>query len=135
MTPTADDLPAAAVALATLLEAENRLLAALDLAGATTLLAAKQDATSAFLRAQGAMGASGAPPAMRATLTVLGSRLRTLAAENRRLLECGLMAQGRVIAVIGRAARAHAAKVPHYGASGTLAAPRTPAALAICARV
>ena len=48
----------------------------------------------------------------------------TLAAENRRLLERGLAAQGRVIAVIARAARARPATAPRYGASGALAGPQ-----------
>ena len=50
--PPADDLPSAAAALAALLEQENRLLDALDLAAAAALLPAKQDAAAAFVRAQ-----------------------------------------------------------------------------------
>jgi hypothetical protein len=129
--PPIDDLPTASAALATLLEHENRLLEALDLAAAAALLPAKQGATAAFLRAQAHTKPSGIAPAM----TGLGARLRTLAAENRRLLERGLAAQGRVIAVIARAVRAHPATAPRYGASGTLAGPRTPAPLAISARM
>ena len=130
-----DDLPTAGIALATLLEQENRLLEALDLAAAAALLAAKQSATATFLRAQGHTAAAGGTAAARGAMMALGTRLRALAAENRRLLERGLAAQGRVIAVIARAARVHATKVPRYGASGTLAGPRTPVAIAICARV
>ena len=127
-----DDLPTASAALATLLEHENRLLEALDLAAAAALLPAKQGATAAFLRAQVHNKAS---PAGHAAMTGLGARLRILAAENRRLLERGLAAQGRVIAVIARAVRAHPPTAPRYGASGALAGPRTPAPLAISARM
>lgn len=131
-----NDLPAAAAALAALLEQENRLLDALDLAAAAALLPAKQSAAAAFARAQEhARSCGGVPPASRAAATALGVRLRTLAAENRRLLERGLAAQDRVIAVIARAARRHPATAPRYGTSGALAGPRTAAPLAISARV
>ena len=130
-----DDLPTASAALATLLEHENRLLEALDLAAAAALLPAKQGAAAAFLRAQAHTKAGGIAPAGRAAMTGLGARLRTLAAENRRLLERGLAAQGRVIAVIARAVRAHPPTAPRYGATGALAGPRTPAPLAISARL
>ena len=130
--PSNDDLPTASAALAALLEHENRLLEALDLAAAAALLPAKQGAATAFLQAQAhAKSSGGIAPA----ITGLGARLRTLAAENRRLLERGLAAQGRVIAVIARAVRAHPATAPRYGASGALAGPRTPAPLAISARM
>lgn len=135
MTATSiDDLPSASAALAALLEHENRLLEALDLAAAAALLPAKQEAASAFLRAQTHSRASGGP-AGGAALAGLAARLRILVAENRRLLERGLAAQGRVIAVIARAVRAHPATAARYGASGTLAAPRTPTPLAISARM
>jgi len=134
--PSIDDLPTASAALAALLEHENRLLEALDLAAAAALLPAKQGAATAFLQAQAhAKSSGGIAPAGRAAMTGLGARLRTLAAENRRLLERGLAAQGRVIAVIARAVCAHAASPPRYGASGALAGPRTPAPLAISARL
>ena len=126
------DLAKAAAALAAVLEQENRLLDALDLAAAAALLPAKQSATAAFVRAQ---AAGGVPPASREAMTILGGRLRTLAAENRRLLERGLAAQSRVIAVIARAARRHPATAGRYGASGALAGPRTPLPLAISARI
>lgn len=131
-----DDLPTAAAALAALLEQENRLLEALDLAAAAALLPAKQSAAGAFVRAQAQTRASGGlPAASRAATTSLAARLRTLAAENRRLLERGLAAQERVIAVIARAARRHPPTAPRYGISGTLAGPRMVAPLAISARV
>lgn len=133
MTATSiDDLPTASAALAALLEHENRLLEALDLAAAAALLPAKQEAAGAFLRAQ-----MHSRPDASATsaLAALATRLRALAGENRRLLERGLAAQGRVIAVIARAVRAHPATAPRYGASGALAGPRTPAPLAILTRM
>ncbi len=134
--PPADDLPSAAAALAALLEQENRLLDALDLAAAAAMLPAKQHAAAAFVRAQAHTKESGGlAPDFRAAVASLGARLRALAAENRRLLERALAAQGRVIAVIARAAGKHPATAPRYGASGALAGPRTPAPLAISARI
>jgi len=137
MTPVpTDDLPTAGAALAALLEQENRLLEALDLAAAAALLRAKNGAATAFILAQAQTRSSGGiPPGRHAALAALGTRLRTLGAENRRLLERGLAAQGRVIAVIARAVRAHPATPPRYGASGAPAGPRTPAPLAISARI
>ncbi len=131
-----DDLPTAAASLAALLEQENRLLEALDLAAAAALLPAKQTATDAFVRAQAhAKLRGGIPPAGREAAISLGTHLRTLAAENRRLLERGLAAQGRVIAVIARAVRTHPLMAPRYGASGAFAGPRTPTPLAISTRI
>jgi hypothetical protein len=131
-----DDLSAAATSLADLLEQENRLLEALELAAAAALLPAKQNAAAAFVRAQAHTAACGGlPPTSHAAALAQGARLRTLAAENRRLLERGLAAQGRVIAVIARAARQHPATAPRYGASGTFAGPRRPVPLAISARI
>ncbi len=134
--PRPDDLASAAAALCALLEQENRLLGSLDLAAAAALLPAKQSAAAAFVRAQGHTQASGGLPLpAREAAMKLSARLRALAAENRRLLERGLAAQGRVIAVIARAARNHPATPPRYGASGVLAGPRTPSPLAISARI
>ena len=122
--------------MAALLEQENRLLQALDLAAAAALLPAKQNAADAFIRAQThAKLTGGIPQAGRAAAIALGTRLRTLAAENRRLLERGLAAQGRVIAVIARAVRTRPATAPRYGASGAFAGPRTPTPIAISARI
>jgi hypothetical protein len=137
MTPRpTDDLPTAGAALAALLEHENRLLEALDLAAAASLLPAKQGAVAGFVRAQSqAKAAGGIPPAARGTMLALAGRLRRLAADNRRLLERGLAAQGRVIAVIARAVRAHPVTAPRYAASGALAGPRTPRPLAISTRI
>jgi hypothetical protein len=135
MSASPDGLAAAAGALAELLERENGLLAALDLGGAAQLLAAKQQATSAFLKAQVAATAVAPTPAACAALRTLAPRLKALAGDNRRLLERGLAAQGRVIAVIARAARTQPAAHPRYAASGVLTGPRTPSPLAISARV
>lgn len=133
---TPHHLPTAAAALAEVLEQENQLLAALDLAAAAALLPAKHKAAAAFVRAQEHCTASGGlAPADRAAAGPLGERLRALAAENRLLLERGLAAQERVIAVIARAARRAAPATSRYGKSGGLAGPRTAAPLAISARV
>ena len=129
MTPAFADLAAAGAALADLLERENRLLAALDLAAAAALLPEKTRCAAAFTAAQAHAGA--VPAGMQA----LAGRLRGLAAENRQLLERGIAAQGRVIAVIARAVRKQPATAPRYGASGRFAGMRTPAPLAISSRI
>ena len=83
----------AATRLADTLAAENTALAALDLPLAVALLPQKQTAVAAFIDAAHA-------PISRD----LAERLRSLAQENKALLERAIAAQGRVIAVIARAA-------------------------------
>jgi hypothetical protein len=79
--------------LAETLAAENAALAALDFRRAVGYLPEKQAAIAAF------MGAT------RASVSRdLAERLRILAQENKALLERAITAQGRVIAVIARAA-------------------------------
>lgn len=134
--PDGPDLIQAASDLAATLDRENRMLAALDLAGAAALLPEKQRAAGAFAAAQARAGAApGLTPAVRHAAAGLAGRLRDLVAENRRLLERGMAAQGQVIAVIARAVRTQPAVAPRYGATGAAAAPRSPAPLAISARV
>jgi hypothetical protein len=134
--PEGPDLIQAAADLAATLEQENRMLAALDLAGAASLLPEKRRAAGAFAAARAQAGAEPGPrQAAGRDATGLADRLRDLVTENRRLLERGIAAQGQVIAVIARAARTQPAAAPRYGATGTAAAPRTPAPLAISARV
>jgi hypothetical protein len=131
-----DELRNAAAALIALLERENLLLAALDLAAAAALVPAKQDAAGAFVRAQArTRAAGGIAPALREAAIALGARLRALATDNRRLLERALAAQGRVVAVIARAVRTRPAEAPRYAASGRYAGPLTPTPLAICSRI
>jgi len=97
------DLIAAATHLADTLAEENAALAALDLPRAAAMLPRKQQAVAAFTTAL-AWGGATEPVAQ---------RLRSLADENKVLLERAIAAQGRVIAVFARAA----APPPRYGAS------------------
>ena len=131
---TAHPVIRAATALAEVLERENARLAALDLAVAGRLLAEKESAVAAFRAAQAEAG-GGLPAEALEAARAIGLRLRDLAAENRRLLERGMAAQGRVVAVIARAARRAPSGPPRYAASGRLSGPRTPLPLAISARV
>jgi hypothetical protein len=82
-----------ATRLADTLAAENAALAALDLRRAVGYLPEKQAAIAAFA---GATGAS--------VSRDLVEQLRSLAQENKALLERAIAVQGRVIAVIARAA-------------------------------
>jgi hypothetical protein len=127
----------AADALAALLARENTLLEALDLAGAAELAATKERVAETFRQAQEAARKDGVPSDCRARLAATGRRLVVLAGENRRLLERGLTAQGRVIAVIARAARSRpqAQGYGRYGATGAPARTAMQGPLAICARV
>ena len=97
------DLIAAATHLADVLVEENVALAALDLPRAVALLPRKQQAVAAFTDGLASGGAA----------ELLAQRLRSLANENKTLLERAIAAQGRVIAVFARAA----APAPSYGAS------------------
>lgn len=126
----------AADALAALLTRENALLAELDLAGAAEIAETKARVAEAFHRAQAAAQANGVPADCRPRLAAVGRRLVALAGENRRLLERGMAAQGRVISVIARAARAQGAQTSgRYGARGGPALPAGAQPMAFCARV
>jgi hypothetical protein len=131
-TPTLAD---AADALAGVLERENALLAALDLPAAAAMLPAKRAAAEAFRRAQTAARERAQPADLPTRMAAAGRRLVGLAVENRRLLERGLVAQGRVIAVIARAAQARPQPLGRYGANGALTGSRLSGPVAICARV
>jgi flagellar biosynthesis/type III secretory pathway chaperone len=130
------DLIQAAGDLVALLEHENRMLAALDLAAAAALLPGKQRATNALVAAR---KHAGIPPQLspeaRHRVTALAERLRSLAAENRHLLERSIAAQGQVIAVIARAARSRPAMSACYGPTGAAAGSRLQEALAVVTRV
>jgi len=119
-----DDPVEAAERLAAVLKRENAALAALDLRGATAMLAEKQAAAAELLAA---LAGGGAPPPLHARL------LRDLAGENRRRLEHAIAVQGRVIGLIARALRSAAPPAPRYGATGAMAAGRA-APVALSAR-
>jgi hypothetical protein len=125
-----EDLATAAARLAEVLAAENAALSALDLPRAGAMLAEKTRAADAFVAAE---------QASRGTISTVGAaapaRLRTLAAENQRLLQQAMTVQGRVIGVIARAV-SRASRDPvatRYGAQGR-AAPTRLSAVAISAR-
>lgn len=98
----------AVAALADVLARENAALAAMDMHGATALLAEKRAALAAL---EGA--ATGArEPAL--------ARLRQLAAENRVLLERAMAVQSRVIALLVHAVREQTRPpCAFYGRGGT----------------
>jgi len=90
--------------LEAILRAENEALARHDAPAATSMLQEK-------LAAAEALSASG--------LSLEdGECLRTLAAENRRLLEQAIKVQGRIVAMVARAAQASSPGVARYGAQG-----------------
>jgi hypothetical protein len=109
-----EDLSAAIERLAAIVAAENAALRALDLPAAAGLLARKQSAATAM-----AAASPGARPTP--ALHAAAGRLRDLADENRRLLECAIAVQGRVLGIVAAAARA-ADPAPRYGRSGGYAA-------------
>ena len=125
-----EDLAAAAARLAEVLAAENAALAALDLPRAGAMLAEKTRAADAYIAAE---------QASRGNISTAGTAalapLRTLVAENQRLLQQAVTVQGRVIGIIARAV-SHALRDPvatRYGAQGR-AAPTRLSAVAISAR-
>ena len=120
---------AAAIQLADILVRENAALDAMDLSGAVALLPAKRIALELLRAADPTTVHGDQRPAMEVAL----SRLRSLAGENRRLLERALSAQSRVIAIIARAlpSRESATRYPsaHQRPTG-----RRPAAWSLVAR-
>jgi hypothetical protein len=124
------DPTTAALRLLGVLDRENAALATLDLARAASMLAEKEEAVAAFTHA---CRKGRATP----DLAGLATRLGEAASRNRQLLERGIAVQGRVLAVIARAAsRALAAQAPdrcslRYGAHGGAALARTPLALSL----
>ncbi|MEJ0016627.1 MAG: hypothetical protein WDN25_08685 [Acetobacteraceae bacterium] len=116
------DMIAAGNALAATLEAENAALAVLDLPRATGLLADKRRGIEALAGAQGV-------PARRDAAERMAHRLQALAAENKRLLERAIAAQGRVMAVVARSAAPQAAPAGYGTARG-----QRPVAFALAAR-
>jgi hypothetical protein len=129
MTDAPTELGAAATVLADVLERENRLLAALDLAGAAAMLADKQRAVAGFTAATERVRKAPPPAAQRAGLAAIGRRLARLAGDNRRLLERGMAAQSRLVAVFARAVRTAPTPAGRYGARGTLSVAARPLAL------
>ncbi len=111
----AQNIGALAEALSDILAAENAALAALDMKAATALLPAKHAATAALAAAQRL--SLPAPPHAAAT------RLRSLALENKRLLERAMTVQDRLLACI---ARAMPRALPQGGGYGARGGPKSP---------
>ena len=130
-----NSLIAAGLRLAEALRAENEALASLDLPKAAGLADHKIQASDAFAAAFQAavkLGAKAQGPE-RQTTQELTTRLETLGAENRRLLERAISIQSRVIETIAGAAIPRS--VPGgYGAYGQRTVPKQPPALAVARR-
>ncbi|HVB69266.1 MAG TPA: hypothetical protein VNE67_15575 [Acetobacteraceae bacterium] len=108
--------------LAAALERENAALAALDLAAIGPLLAEKEAALASL---------SAAPPPPPALIEAAHA-VAALARRNRALLEHAMGVQGRVIALVARAARP--APTGGYQAPGRRAAPDRTPPRTLCAR-
>lgn len=126
-------------ALADTLERENAALAIMDLAAAAALYARKDAAATAFSAAQERLGEGleAALDAEQARLAqALAERLRTLAEENRRLLERAIHVQGHVIGTIARAVSQVTPRnqPPRYGARGTMTEQRRQQPVMLSAR-
>jgi hypothetical protein len=125
-----EDLASAVAHLAEVLTAENAALAALDLPRAGAMVAEKTRAADAFVAAERASRGTSS-----AVDTAAPAHLRTLVAENQRLLQHAITVQGRVIGTVVRAV-SRVLRDPigtRYGAQGR-AAPTRLSAVAISAR-
>lgn len=117
----------AAAALADTLARENHALAELDLARAVALLEEKTRATEAFAAANAQSAARGLNPEERTRVVEqVAEHLRSLAIDNKRLLERALMVQRRVVDSLVQAAPAAIARTPRYNARGAVAAAALP---------
>jgi flagellar biosynthesis/type III secretory pathway chaperone len=119
--------------LADTIARENAALDALDLTAAAGMLAEKNAAIAAFTAADDLAQRTG--PYMlagrqREETLKQAERLRTVTAENKRLLERAIAVQGRVIGTVVAAAKPAAQR---YGAQGSLHR-GTPAAMALSSR-
>lgn len=126
----------AGLRLAEALRAENEALAKLDLPAAAALATPKMQATDAFAAACTAAQRTGTKVAgpERGTATEMATRLASLSAENRRLLERAVAIQSRVIETIAGAARPAQNGPAGYGAAGRYRAPPTTRPMAIATR-
>ncbi|WP_428376603.1 hypothetical protein [Lichenicoccus sp.] len=96
------------------LDAENAALRRLDLAAAVALVAAKQAALARF---EAARPRTPPPHGSEPALGAAAIRLQAALAENRKLLERAMTVQGRIMALLARAARE---QIPEqrYGSQG-----------------
>jgi len=123
------ELGAALARLNAVLAAENERLAALDLGGATALLADKQAAVAALAEVR-KQAPSPDPSSMPGLAPVLAS-LDGLAAENSRLLQRAMGAQRSLIETLARAALADPHPPAGYGAGGEVPGQRSAAVAAL----
>ncbi len=119
----------AADQLSDLLEQENAALERMDIATATALVAAKQQAIEALVAAQGQ-----ATPPDRAEIEEATRRLTDLAAANRGLLERAILVQDRVLGMIANALPRAAGREGGYGAGGRNVTPHALPPMALSAR-
>ncbi|MBS0560731.1 MAG: hypothetical protein JSR21_11820 [Proteobacteria bacterium] len=119
MTPQMIDT---AVRLADVLARENAALAAMDLAGAASMLDEKSRAAEAFAAARSGAERAAGTGAPADLARQVAARLVSLAEENRRLLERGIAVQGGVLGCILRTAKP--AGPQRYRASGAPAGDR-----------
>lgn len=108
----------AGVALAALLEEENRALAALDLAAAAALAERKRCAVDRFVAAEQTLrkAGTGAAAQEREAVKKLGERLSALADANRRMLERAIAAQDSLVRLLVETARPNDGR---YAPAGT----------------
>ncbi len=131
----AAELITAAMALSDALARENAALTALDLARAAAMLGEKMAAAAAFSAAvQRARKLGETHFEQRERVKQVGTLLRDLSEENRRLLERAIFVQGRVLATIAKALPKGQAAAPRYGAAGTLTNARQTQAMTLSAR-
>ena len=104
------------MALARVLRAENALLAAGDMEAAVRLLPTKRRAAEAFTAAMQVGQPDAAPGGERNPEAV--TALQAVVEENNRRLALAMQVQGRVLAMVARAARDSAPRALQYGAGG-----------------
>jgi hypothetical protein len=92
------------------------------------------DAFAAAFAAASKVGARPEGPAQRQGARDMASRLETLGAENKRLLQRAISVQSRVIETVAAAALPRVAENGAYGAAGRRAPPRQAPALALALR-
>ena len=126
MTKTVID---AADLLSDLLEQENAALERMDLASATALVAAKQQAIAALVAAQSDPGQPDAAEIQAST-----QRLSELASANRRLLERAITVQDRVLGMIASALPRATGRDAGYSAGGRNLSPNALPPMALSAR-
>jgi len=131
MTPSSPpDLPRLIAEICAVLQDENAALDRLDIPTATSLVPRKLAATEALTTALAS--APSLPPAIaKAELEAL----RSLSADNRRLLERAMAAQKRLLAIIAGAVPKAMNEAGPYGSSGRAISPKRMPAIAMSQRV